>query len=250
MKPFEENYAKYYDLFNISKDYSKETEFLDLVFKKYSSGVKSILNLGCGTGLHDINLSSIGYEVVGLDLSSYMIKIANSRKNEKMEFVVGDMSNFQLNKKFDASICMFAAFGYLTENRQIERALKSIKEHLNPKGLFIFDVWNGLGVMRELPSSRTKEAEKENLKIIRISYPKLDSLNHVCKIRFDVKVLKNNEVIDSYEENHSMRFLFPQEIRKYLEDAGFEVLEICKTFELGTKIDENDWNMAIIARLR
>lgn len=249
-KAFDKKYAEYYDMFNQGKNYREECDFLETMFKKYSSNeVKSILDLGCGTGLHDLELSKRGYEVTGLDLSENMIEVANSRKNEKLTFHIGDMSNFFLNKKFDACICMFAAFGYLNDNSQIKSAIDCIKSHLNPGGLFIFDAWNGLGVMKELPTSRTKTAQANDLNIIRRSHPTLLPVEHICKVRFDVTVLKDNNLVDSYSEDHNMRFFFPQELKKYLEDAGFQVMEICSAFSPGSSLSENDWNMAIVAKL-
>lgn len=247
---FAEKYAMYYDLFNNSKDYTKEVSFLDQTFKKYGKNVKSLLDLGCGTGIHDNMLSKKGYTVTGLDLSPEMIKIANSRKEKNTEFVVGDMSNFDLSKKFDAVISMFAAFGYLTKNEQIASALESIKKHLNPGGLFIMDCWHGPGVLRELPSSRTKNVKVGDIDITRKSTPDFRASEHVCGVKFDVKIEKEGELIDEYTEDHQMRFIFPQEFKKYLSDAGFELIEMCKTFELDTTVNENDWNVVFIAKLK
>mgnify|MGYP001562747432 CR=1 FL=1 len=251
MKPFNNKYAKYYDFFNLKKNYKEECLFLKKAFEKYSKlPVKDILDLGSGTGMHSTNLAELDYNITGLDLSEDMVEIAKSRNIKNTEFIVGDMSNFKLNKKFDACICMFAAFGYLTENSQIESSLKSIKNSLNKNGLFIMDCWNGLGVMHDLPVSRTVDIEENGLRIQRKSYPKLESEKHVCEVKFNVKVSKQGKTIDEYEEVHRMRFIFPQEFRKYLEDSGFEVLKICKTFDLDSSIDENDWNMVVIARLK
>jgi len=250
-KVFDQKYAKYYDLFNKNKDYSKECDFLEKVFEKYFPGkVKKILDLGCGTGIHAQNLSKIGYGMDGLDLSQAMLNIADSRNIPGAKFYLGDMSQFNINQRYDVCTSMFAAFGYLTKNKQIESALKSIKGHLNPGGLFILDVWNGLGVMHELPTSRVKISSPGDYKITRTSYPCLDAKNHICKVKFDVKIQEDNEEIDFYEETHNMRFFFPQELKKYFQDSGFEILEICKMFQLGTEVNENDWNMSIISRLK
>jgi len=247
---FNKKYAEYYDLFNSGKDYSKECDFLELVFKKYSKKpVKSIFDLGCGTGLHDGELSKRGYRITGLDLSREMIDIARGR-NPNDEFIVGDMSNFNLNQKFDAVICMFSAMGYLTKNRQIESFFSSVKNHLNIGDLIILDVWNGLGVMNELPTSREKIAKMENLRIVRKSFPDLDSKNHINNVKFLVKVFEKKKLIDEYEENHKVRFFFPQELRKYAEDAGFEILHLCPSFDFDKKVTEKDWNIVLVARLK
>jgi SAM-dependent methyltransferase len=246
---FKEEYAKYYDMFNQGKDYSKEVDFIISAFNKYGK-IKSVLDLGCGTGLHDVLLSKKGYSITGLDLSKEQLNIAQSRNTGNIKFVQGDMSNFNLNRKFDACISMFSSFVYLTENKQLSSAIKHVKEHLNPNGLFILDCWNGLGVMHELPSSRTKEAEIKNIKIVRTSYPTLHAEKHLCDVKFSVKILDNGKLVKEYDEVHHTRFFFPMELKKYLEDEGFEVLEICKTYELGAKISEKDWNMVIISKLK
>ena len=250
-KSFAKNYAKYYDLFNEGKDYKKECDFLKEVFSKYRKGkVKDILDLGCGTGAHDAILASRGYNVTGLDLSEEMINIAKSKNIPSTNFVAGDMSKFKLGKKYDSCIAMFAAFGYQIHNKQITSSLQCINNHLRPGGLFIIDCWNGLGVLREPPTRRIKEVKRGGLKIVRESFPKLNSYNHFCEVKFKVNVFENNRLEDSFEETHKIRFLFPQELRKYLEDEGFEVLEICKQFKMGTKLTEKDWNLSLIARLK
>ena len=75
-KSFDEKYARYYDLFNQGKDYNKECDFLEEIFKKFGDKIQTILDLGCGTGLHALELSKRRYTLTGLDLSEEMIKIA------------------------------------------------------------------------------------------------------------------------------------------------------------------------------
>ena len=63
-----------------------------------------------------------------------------------------------------------------------------------------------------------------------------------CKfIKGDVRDITINE-------KHVVRFYFPQEIKYYLENAGFEVLKICPFLDLNGPVDENVWNMCVIAR--
>ncbi|MBI2043103.1 methyltransferase domain-containing protein [Candidatus Pacearchaeota archaeon] len=246
---YDEKYAKYYDRFNEGKDYVKEVEFVSEVLKKFGANERKILDLGCGTGLHEKEFSRRGYDMMGLDLSGEMIEIASER-NPKCKFVVGDMSDFCLNEKFDAIISMFSAMGYLTENQQIEGFFNSVKKHLKENGLLVLDVWNGLGVMNELPISREKSAKIGNLKIVRRSFPDLDSKNHINKVRFNVKIFDGEKLIEEYDENHKVRFFFPQELKKYLEDAGFELLHLCPSYDLNSELTEKHWNMILVARLK
>jgi len=248
---YKKEYSKYYDLLREDKDYKKEIDFLEKIFKKYSKfQIRNILDLGCGTGNHCNILTNRGYYTIGIDSSEGMIEVAKSKNILNAEFFLGDMKNFELNKKFDSVISMYAAIGYLNKNKEIESLLQSVKKHLNFGGLFIFDCWNGLCVMKEGPSSRRKEVEKENLKIIRESQPELNAREHVCKVKFNVETKRKGELIEKFKEEHNVRFFFPQEIIKYLEDAGFEVVEICPSYKLGEEVSEKNWWIQIIARLK
>lgn len=235
------------------KDYKKEVDFVEGVLKKYSKfSVKKILDAGCGTGGHAIPLAKRGYEVVGFDSSTSMIKKAREKAkatNANVKFCVADLRDFQLNERFDACISMFAVMGYLPTNQDVQKALANIRKHLKRGSLFIFDCWNGLAVLRILPSVRVKNVENEKIRIIRTAEPDLDAFNHLCKVNYRLIVMKNNKVIDEINETHTVRFFFPQEIIHYLEEAGFKVLKICPFLDLGGKVNEETWNMTIVARL-
>jgi hypothetical protein len=44
-----------------------------------------------------------------------------------------------------------------------------------------------------------------------------------------------------------MRFLFPQEIKYFLEVAGFKKIQFCPFLELEKPLTEYNWNMAVMA---
>ena len=74
-------YAKYYDLLYKDKDYYNETLYISKIIKKSTKG-KKILEIGCGTGSHAIELSKKGFQVCGIDNSKQMISAAK-KKNKK-----------------------------------------------------------------------------------------------------------------------------------------------------------------------
>ena len=250
---FEKDLTKVYDLIYKDKNYEAECDFMEDVFQKYSgiSTIKTILDAGCGSGGHAIPLAKRGYNVVGFDLSETMIRRAKE-KAEKISILqlhIMDMRNFQLDDKFDACIAMFAVMGYITKNSDIIKALNNIRKHLKPDGVFIFDVWNGLAVMRLLPEQRMKEVENDEMKIVRVAIPNLRAFDHICEVNYKLLILNKAEsTVNEINEKHVVRFYFPQEIKYYLEDAGFEVLKICPFLDLNGKVDESVWNIAVIAR--
>ncbi len=246
------NYAKYYDLLYQEKNYEEECDFIEQAFREFSKlKVKSILELGCGTGGHAIPLARRKYKITGIDASTVMLNTAKE-KNTKLGLDIGllksDIRDFKLNEKFDSIICMFAVLNYLTANEDLEKTLKNVRKHLKEGGLFIIDVWNGLAVLRILPSVRVKTVEQNKTKIIRIVEPELDAVNHICRNHYKMMILEKNKLIEEIEETHVIRYLFPQEIKHYLELTDFEVLKICAFPKIGAAVDENIWNMAIISR--
>ncbi len=251
MKPFEK-YAEYYDLIYQDKDYGKECDFIKEIFQKFSlRPVKTILDGGCGTGGHAILLAERGYEVTGIDGSEIMIKRAKEKlkgSELRLSFQKMDLRELDLSTKFDACVCMFAVMDYVTETDEVLKVLENIRRHLEKDSLFIFDFWNGLAVLRILPSERVKIVEDKEKRIIRIAQPELDALNHLCRVNYHLLVNQGNTLVDEITETHVIRYYFPQEIAHYLRDTGFEVLRICPFLDLNGRVDENVWNIAIIAR--
>ena len=240
------DYASYYDLIYKDKDYKKEVDFIEEIFEN-THKPRRILELGCGTGSYTKILLERGYEVTAVDISEDMLKIA--RKKCGCEVIKGDIRDITINDKFDACIAMFAVIGYITKNSDIIKTLNNIRRHLKPDGFFIFDVWNGLAVMRLLPEQRMKEMENDKIKIVRVAIPNLRAFEHVCEVNYKLLILnKEDNGFDEIDEKHIVRFYFPQEIKYYLENAGFEVLNICPFLDLNDKVDENVWNITVIAR--
>lgn len=239
--------GKIYDLVYKNKNYQKEVDFITRLFP-YEP--KKILELGCGTGNYTKILIKKGYNVLGLDLSEDMLKIAR-KKVTHGNFVCEDIRNLQLNEKYDACLALFAVLGYINENSGLERVFQNIKRHLNPRGFLIFDVWNGLSVLNNKPEKRVKNVENEKIKVSRQVIPRLDAKRHICHVNYK-SLVKDKEGGSFYEinEEHKVRFFFPQELRKYLEDSGFEIFKMCKPFEPDSEIDETSWNMFIGAKLR
>lgn len=251
MKLFEK-YAEYYDFLYQDKDYEKECDFLEEIFQKFSSTpIKTILDGGCGTGGHVFPLAKRGYKVIGIDSSDAMVTKAREKEEELnlgIEFQVSDLRQFDLNQKFDAFLCMFAVMNYIIQTEDVLIILENIRKHLEKNSLFVFDCWNGLAILRVLPSPRMKIVEDKEKRIIRIAQPELDAFNHLCKVYYRVLVSQSHNIIDEFEEVHIIRFFFPQEITHYLKDTGFEVLRMSPFLDLNGRVDENVWNIVTIAK--
>jgi SAM-dependent methyltransferase len=244
-------YSKYYDVLYIDKDYEKECDFVERAFNNYSQfkPVK-ILDVGCGTGGHLIPLARRGYEVVGIDKSEWMVKLAEEKirkHNLPARVLVADALDFNLDEKFDACIAMFAVISYIVQTDDLIKAFKNVRRHLKSGALFIFDYWYGPAVLTIKPSSRVKIVEKDGVKVVRTVVPELDTFHSIQRSNYHLIAIKDGKVIDETQEVHVLRYLFPQELIHYLNEAGFKVLKFCEFPYLDKPPSETTWNVATIA---
>lgn len=268
---FNRGYADAYDYIYQDKNYSKECDYLEAIFKKNKYKPKTILDLGCGTGGHALILAQRGYQITGVDQSARMLEIADRKAKAgklKINYREGDITKISMKQKYDAVISMFAVMSYQITNSAIAAVCQLAKKSLNPGGLFLFDCWHGPAVLADRPVSRKKNVDLNNGdEIIRFTESQIDVINQIVRVFFRIKYLagrkprgksfKNNPVIVSRqfsgingtEEIHLLRFLFSQEIKYFLEVAGFAQIDFYPFLELKRKLSEKDWNMMVSAKI-
>lgn len=261
-KPFGPGYASFYDLLYRDKNYAGECDVLEEVFSRFAcQPVIEILDLGCGTGNHAIQLWQRGYHLTGVDCSAEMLAIAEHKvRSDKnalqgdgarlIRFVNGDIRTVQLGQTFEAVLLMFAVLGYQSTNADVLAALHNAHRHLSPGGLLICDVWYGPSVLSVRPSNMVKVVPTDQGRLIRVASSDLDVRRHCCKVHYQLWHLSADSVIDEVEETHSVRFFFPLELELYLEQTHFELESLSASDDLNRKADETTWDVLIVARNR
>jgi 2-polyprenyl-3-methyl-5-hydroxy-6-metoxy-1,4-benzoquinol methylase len=141
-----ENFSENYDKEIFTEGTLGETDFIEKEINSDKSEI--ILDIGCGTGRHSLELARRGYKVTGIDLSESMIRRAKSlaeKENLKIDFQVKDARNFSLNESFDLAIMICEGAFPLMETDEMNFAiLKNAYSSLKPGGKFIFTTLNGL----------------------------------------------------------------------------------------------------------
>ena len=238
-----QDYANYYNLLYKDKNYQSEADYIIGLLKEYSKiPITEILDLGCGTGKHDILLAETGFTVTGIDLSEKMIGIANKQKNKNTNFFVGDVRNAKLEKKFDAVISLFHVASYQTSNEDFGNYIKTAYDHLKPGGIFIFDFWYGPAVLTDLPQTKIKRVDNEEFSLMRFTESKLHPNENVVEVKFDIIVEnKSTKIIEKTEEIHRMRYWFLPEIEFIAKLNGFKILDNLKWNTINEKLDFNTW---------
>jgi SAM-dependent methyltransferase len=241
-------YAESYDVFYAGKDYELECDLVEELFARYRSGVRSVLDLGCGTGGHALPLARRGYAVVGVDRSPEMLTRARAKTGAAVELVEGDVRTVELDRRFDAALLLFAVLGYQTTDEDVLATLGTARRHLRDGGLLLFDVWYGPAVLHEGPSRRVARFPAKGGQIVREATPELDADGHTCTVRYRVERLSAGRVVEEREEAHRVRFFFPDELRLLLERTGFELLQLGAFPDVDRQPDASTWNVLGVAQ--
>ncbi len=128
---------------------------------------KAILDIGCGTGRHAVELARRGYRVTGLDLSSGMLAEAEKAANEagvKIDLIQSNAIRFTVTGQFDAAVCLCeGAFGLLSKGDDpIEHDLNillGIYAALKPEARLIVTVLNGCFLIRKYTQEEVEEGK-------------------------------------------------------------------------------------------
>lgn len=219
-------FAAYYDfIYHDLVNYAGDVRFLEQAFRRFARPpVRRILDLGCGTGNHDLPLAARGYTVTGLDVSSAQLRIARRKaktEGQDIRFVQGDMRHFELGESYDAAMCMFGAFGYLTRRSDVSGCLASLRNHLRPGGVFAFEFWHTPAARAGTDWVHKAGSEYE---LVRLSRSALDRRRSLVTLEFRFFVFHGGRVIDRFDETHTVRTYTVPEMRAALERGGFQLL--------------------------
>jgi len=245
-------YSRYYNLLYKDKDYTGEAEYVASLIRQHHPGAKSLLDLGCGTGRHDLLLAGLGFEVTGVDRSEEMLAVALSQQSTlnsfpaSLNFVHGDIRTVRLERTFDAVISLFHVMSYQTTNEDLRAAFATAREHLKPGGLFIFDCWYGPAVLTDRPSVRVKRLEDEAISVTRIAEPVMHPNENLVDVNYQVFIRdKSNDKVEELRETHTMRYLFAPEI-ELLCDASRLRMEQFYAFMGGQNPGFDTWTTVFI----
>lgn len=166
-----------------TKNTLREVDFL-LEELQLPSGAK-ILDVGCGTGRHAIELAKRGYAVTGLDLSSEMLALAaeaDKAGNVHVEWVRSNATQFSFPGKFDAAVCLCeGAFGLLGQSDdpidQPLAILGNVSRSLKPQAKAVFTVLNGAAMLRRYQNEDVADGRFDPLTMVESgAYPPQEGL--------------------------------------------------------------------------
>lgn len=247
-------YSTYYNLLYKDKDYVGESDYVAGKIYRAAPYAKSVLELGCGTGLHAALLAGKGWRVHGIDLSDSMIASAEANRVELsddvaslLSFANGDVRSYRFNEYCDVVISLFHVASYQTSNQDLDNFMATAATHLHRGGVFVFDFWYGPAVLTNLPVVRVKRLDDECIRLVRIAEPVLHpDLNRV-DVNYQVLITdKSTGVVEEVKETHPMRYLFLPEVALLLEKYGFASWT-AEEWMTGRAPDLDTWGVCVVA---
>ncbi len=175
----------------------------------------SVLELASGSGVMAGILKIKGYDITASDISEKMKEV--SVKNYGGEYLILNMTDYHLNKKYDLVLCICDSINYLYEE-ELDDFFRCAHEHLNENGRLIFDMHH----IKRLEEFRDQYIEE----------------GYVCDVPYQWTIMsepEDKEISEHFtfytddgmiQENHNQNVFEIETIRKHMEDMfNFQIIE-------------------------
>jgi 2-polyprenyl-3-methyl-5-hydroxy-6-metoxy-1,4-benzoquinol methylase len=242
-----ENYGKKYDSESYTQGTVGECDFIEREIN-FDNSLK-ILDVGCGTGRHAIELSKRGYNVTGIDLSESQLKRAKEKAAENnltIDFQRQDARSLPFNNEFDVAIMLCGGGFSLMETDEMNfEILKNVTKSLKPQAKFIFTTFNGLFPLNNNVDEFYASAAVEG--------------NAICKnSTFDLMTFRDHNIVEFEDDDGNKKTLecnekyyVPCEITWLLKSLGYTTIDIFGArlgeFSREHKLTTKDFEMLVIA---
>lgn len=183
-----------------------------------------VLDLGCGTGTLTELLYQKGYDMIGVDNSEEMLGTALAKREmsgSEILYLCQDMRELDLYSTVGTVVSVCDCVNYLLEDEDVEETFAQVNNYLHPGGLFIFD-FNTLYKYEKVIGNATIAENREDCSFIWENYYHEDEMINEYDLTIFVK--EDNGLFRRFTENHFQRGYTLEEMLKFVEEAGMEVI--------------------------
>ncbi len=225
-------FAKFYDSLTENVNYHNISLFIDRVLANNFAERGILLDLACGTGSLSVEMSKLGYDVIGVDYSTDMLSEAIQKSNncgENILFLCQPMQELDLYGTVDCVVCALDSLNHINKNDLVE-TFKRVSMFLNPNGFFIFDL-NTKYKHEQILANNTFIYDCENIYCVWQNSLKKDRVN----ISLDF-FEKKNGVYHRSEENFFEYTYDEKFIEKLILKNGLEIVNRYDDYSLNSPV--------------
>jgi 2-polyprenyl-3-methyl-5-hydroxy-6-metoxy-1,4-benzoquinol methylase len=242
-----ENYGLRYDNESFTKGTLGECDFIEkeIDFNKELL----ILDIGCGTGRHSIELAKRGYSLTGIDLSESQLNRAREKaleQNLTINFQKHDARNLPFTNEFNLAIMLCeGAFPLMETDEMNFHILQNAANALKPGGKLIFTTLNGLFPLYHSVKDFLEAAKQEG----NAAYTD-NSFDLMTFRDFNLTTIEDDNG-NPMELHCNERYYVPSEISWLLKSLGFKSVDIfgarLGAFSRQDKLTTEDFEMLVVA---
>ncbi len=244
-----ENYSEQYDKEVFTKGTKGECDFIEKEIN-YNKTL-NIVDIGCGTGRHAIELTLRGYHVTGIDLSENQLKKARQKAEQlglKIDFIKMDAREISFKRKFDLALMICeGAFPLMETDEMNFQIIQGIANTLKPGSKLIMTTLNGLF---PIYNSINEFHQQDNIDANGTATYLSDAFDLMTFRDYNATTFTDDEGVEHTIECNE-RYYIPPEISWLLKSAGFEKVEIfgarLGAFSRNDKLSIRDFEMLIVA---
>lgn len=215
-------FAAYYDLLTENVNYKVRSEYISNFFHCYGIESGIILDLACGTGKLCVEFAKLGYDMIGVDLSSEMLSKAGENLAEsgaEALLLCQDMKKLDLFGTIKGCYCSLDAINHLDNIDDVKTAFERVSLFTELGGLFVFDV-NTLYKHREILADNFFVYDIDDAYIVWSNEYEGEGITNITLDIFE----KQNDSYYRCSEQFRERAYSDEELTNALEAAGFEIL--------------------------
>jgi SAM-dependent methyltransferase len=223
-------FAYIYDYLMEDAPYEKWLGFLGRVGRENDVDVKTVVDVGCGTGALALPMANMGYKVHGVDLSEDMLLVAQENANKlgvAIQFFQQDMRELEGFFPIDCITIFCDSLNYLDSEAAVQETFASAYRNLKVGGLFLFDV-HSVYKMEQIFAKHTFAFDDEEISYIWDCFQGEWDYSVEHELSFFVK--KQGNIYEKFTESHRQRTFLVEDYVGWLNKAGFEILEISADF--------------------
>ena len=188
-----------------------------------------ILDMPCGHGRHAIEFAKRGYEVVGVDLNSFLLRTAKEtaqRENIFLRLEQGDMREVSFDGEFDVALNLFTSLGYFDADEDDEKVLHRLSCALKRGGTLLIDFINRDHLIRTFRPRWERELADGSMLI---SEPEYDLVRGQCVTRRTI--IKKGAQLAHKLTSLSYRMYTPAELIKMGTKSGLSLKQAYGDFK-------------------